>query len=268
VVSAIFTLVKKSISLFFIAWLVLSACDSQQRTIEELKGHWHPVHAPHYSYTLDINDSVVTLNQYSLIEHSSSFSLFDSVDHATVLPVPCGCGDSTLPAIRKFEIINDTLIYDEKTLDACYAFKPLKFVKGNPESCQWTHALSGNTSPLALRTFPMQTSSFVAFDSVRRNSVIVPLLVGIPENTEEWGAAPRVQVNDIFAAPKEIPGLINQIEIASSLPVSVCLVIDTTVPTTFINELKKQIPDRLAAHTFRLVSSSDGRLGYEKNETY
>lgn len=250
--------------MFFIGWLVLSACDNQQRTIEELKGHWHPVQTPHYSYTMDINDSVVTLNQYSLIEHSSSFSLFDSVDHATVLPVPCGCGDSMLP-IYKFEIINDTLIYDEETLDVCYAFKPLKFVKGNPESCRWTHALSGNTSPLALRTFPMQTSSFVAFDSVRRSSVIV--LVGVPENTEEWGAAPRVQVNDIFVVPEEIPRLINQIEGVSSLPVSVCLIIDTTVPTTFINELKKQIPDRLATHTFRLVSSSDGRLGYETMES-
>lgn len=249
----------------YVITIGIQSC-SQQSTFKKLQGHWH-MDEP-YSLTLDIEDSVVILNKYSLIDYPEEFPLLDSVDHAISLPVPCGCGGSTLPVMRKFQLRRDTLIYDEKISEECYAFTPIKFAKNNPSQCRWKHAITGRNPILNFTSFPKVTSTMVInLDSLRSVSPIASILVGFPIEKEQFGVNPKIQAYDVFIEPKEIPLFIEQQKnmYGEDMPLSVCLVIDNSVPQTFIDEVINAIPTEKVSNIFRLVSFEDeNKFGYER----
>lgn len=119
------------IAFALISLLLLITCTSKRDIVSRLQGHWHTVGNDHYNSTLDISDSVVVFNKYTLVSYSEEFSLFDSVGRNPVLPFYCGCGSAILPVFSKFKLKEDYLIYDDEELADCYPCHLLKVIQTN-----------------------------------------------------------------------------------------------------------------------------------------
>ena len=243
----------------------LSCSQIKQNTFDTLQGHWH-MDSP-YRMTLDISNSVVEVNKYSLFETPERFQLFDSATNDILLPIPCGCGGATLSAVEKFSFRSDTLIYDDEIVERCYAFRPMKFVRGDLETCQWKHTIQGNSINVKLSAFPICTSSLVDLDSLRRTSIVSYINIGIPERVDMFGLRPKIQVNDVFVEPTGIKQFIDSEKSRGrNRPLVLCLNIDNAVTRTFLEEVLASIPKDSVEAFYRLVTVQPKKkiYGYQK----
>jgi hypothetical protein len=217
-----------------------------------------------YDFTLDIDDSLVKLNQYSLIEPYESFPLLDSISKLPALPIPCGCGGAVLPAVDKFQIRGDTLIYDDSIANDCYAFIPIKLIKANPANCKWKHAITRHE--VSLMNFDSAKSKIVDLDSLRKTSTIVNILIGYTIY-EEFGDLPKIQAADTFIEPSDTPRLISEVKdrYKGVKPIVVCLAIDSSVPESYSKKLFEAIPKDEVNAIYQMVTYDRGtKWGYEK----
>jgi hypothetical protein len=254
-------------TIFIVILMTLQTCfPSRPTTIDSLKGHWH-MDTP-YSLTLDITDSVVQVNKYSFRnDERYEFQLFDSTDNAITLPIICGCGGTMLPVVRNFTISKDTLRYDNGISVTCYAITPICFLKSDPENCKWSHILSGISPTVRLASFPERTSTIVNVDSLRQQNIVVFLDIGPPLNKAQFGDYPRIQAADVFITLDEIPEFIHheKMRYDEHKAVVLCLNIDKSVSSSFVQEVVHAIPTDSISGIYRLVSSeSEIKLGYEK----
>lgn len=248
--------------LLFASLLLSTACINKQPAVPKLQGHWHTVGNDHYNSTLDITDSTVVFDKYTLVSYSEEFSLFDSAERNPVLPFYCGCGSDILPVFTKFKLRGDSLIYDKEELANCSSYSPLVFVRSDPNSCIKQHAFSGHSWHIKLNKFHLASSKLVSYDSSIRNHFPCHIGVGYPKYIED-GAEPRIQAFDVFIEKNEIPKLINEIK-SFEQPVALYFIIDSRVPNAYvqnvINEFKKE-KDNIQA-VYQLVESN-GLLGYQ-----
>jgi hypothetical protein len=252
------------LSLLIVSTL-LSCRRTKQNTFDMLQGHWH-MDSP-YRMTLDISGSTVEVNKHSLFETPEQFQLFDSATNDIMLPIPCGCGGMTLPRVDKFSFRSDTLIYDDEIVALCYAYTPMKFVRGNLEACQWKHTIQGNSINVKLSAFPICTSSPVNLDSLRRTSLVSYINIGVPEHIEMFGRRPKIQVNDVFVEPTEIQQFIDsEKNRGGNLPLVLCLNVDNDVSRTFLETVLAAIPNDSVAAFYRLVTVQPEKkiYGYQK----
>lgn len=250
------------IAFALLSLLLLITCTSKRDIVSRLQGHWHTVGNDYYDSTLDINDSVVVFNKYTLVSYSEEFSLFDSVGRNPVLPFYCGCGSAILPVFSKFKLKEDYLTYDDEELTDCSAFSPLSFVKSDPNKCFQRHAFSGYSWRLKLDEFLPRSGNFVSYDTTIRNHQICHIGIGYPKYSED-GTKPRIQAFDVLIDKKEIPKLINEVK-SFGQPVALYFIIDSSVPIDYvksvINEFKKE-KHKIQA-VYQLVESN-GQLGYQ-----
>jgi hypothetical protein len=239
----------------------------ESKTINPLEGHWHNID-DRYDLTMDIDDSLVVLNKYSLFEYPETFPLFDSVNHKPSLPIPCGCGSAVLPVIDKFQIVGDTLIYDNKMAEECYAFTPFQFIRCNIKNCNWTqHYFPGQE--VSLENFDSMKSMTIDLDSLRRNSVIINIAVGYPKS-EEFGNEPKIQEMGVFIELEDISKVIAErkslyLEDKITPPTVVCLVMDTSIPRDYAEMVINAIPKNEVSEVLHLVSFENGKkLGFER----
>jgi hypothetical protein len=251
-----------ALQLFFSSLLLSTACSNNQRTVSKLQGHWHTVGNDHYNSTLDISDSIVVFDKYTLVSYSEEFSLFDSVGRNPVLPFYCGCGSAILPVFSKFELREDSLIYDKEELTDCLRFSPLVFVKSNPRSCIQQHIFSGFSWHIRLAKFQQASGNLVDYNSSIQNYHPCHIGIGYPRFLED-GVEPKIQVFDVFIEKNEIPKLINEINTLGK-PVAIYFIIDSSVPNAYtqsvISEFKKE-KDKIQA-VYQLVESN-GQLVYQ-----
>lgn len=251
--------------LLLIVSTFLSCSQTRQNTFDRLQGHWH-MDSP-YRMTLDISSSTVEVNKYSLFETPEKFQLFDSATNDIMLPIPCGCGGATLSVVDKFSFRSDTLIFDDKIVESCYAYTPMKFVRGNLEVCQSKHTIQGNDINVKLSKFPICTSSLVNLDSLRKTSLVSYINIGIPERTDMFGLQPKIQVNGVFVEPTGIKQFIDfEKGRGGNLPLVLCLNVDNDVSPTFLEEVLAAIPNDSVAAFYRLVTvQSEKKIyGYQK----
>jgi hypothetical protein len=259
-------LLIKILSCFFIVFFFVKCIKKENKSINPLVGHWHNRNDI-YDLTLDIDDSFAILNKFSLLEYPEIFPLYDSVHHRPSLPIPCGCGSAVLPVVDKFQIIGDTLIYDNEIAEECYAYTPFKFIRCNIENCKWADALPRQY--VSLKKFDEVRSKIVDLDSLRSKSIIINIAVGYPKS-EEFRHEPKIQSMDLFIEPTDIPRLIaeeksfyRQSKIIR--PMVVCLVVDNSVPKDYLNCVMASISKKEVSEVLHLVTIGNGnRLGFEK----
>lgn len=246
-----------------IASTFLSCRQQKQSTLDKLQGHWH-MDSP-YRMTLDINNSSVEMNKYSLVETPRRFPLFDSVTNDILLPIPCG--NTTLPSAIKFSFRADTLIYDDEIVERCSAYGPMKFVRGAIEMCRWKHTFQGRSINVKLVAFPIRTSSVVDLDSLRRTSLVSYINIGIPERVDMFGLRPKIQVSDVFVEPPGIKQFIlSEKWRADGKPLVLCLNVDNAVSELLLEEVISSIPKDSVAAIYRLVTlpTEEDKYGYQK----
>lgn len=262
---------KFSISLLwgivlFVLFLQQGCQLSDDAHLQKLKGHWHMEHP--YNLTLDISDSIVVVNQYSLTGDHYQFPLRDSKDRSISLPIPCGCGESLLPAIKKIKFNKDTLIYDdEKAIEDCYAFSPVKFVKSDIDKCKWSHALGWKSELINVSNFPKANSNLINGDSLRREKAIITLLIGYAVEQEQYGVNPKILARHTFIDITEIPFFLENERTMydTTIPLMLFLAIDTSVPEDFVKDVINAIPNDKINAIFQMVWASDETtLGYQQ----
>lgn len=238
--------------------------DSKETTLQKLKGHWH-MKTP-YRLTLDISDSTVKVNQYSMLNYPIEVPLFDSLDGSISLPIFCGCGGTAMPIVKDFFFSHDSLVFDNKITSKCLVDAPVKFWKDDPEQCKWTHALENWPDDLELSSFPEQTLPFINLDSLRENNIVAFMALGYPVKKDLWGIMPKIMVRDLFISFTEIDEFINQERqiYGENYPVSLCLIIDTSVPQTFVKGVFTALPENVDVKLYRLATSKEeSKLGFE-----
>ena len=258
------TLILTGLSLLMISTF-LSCSPTRQKTLDKLQGHWH-MDSP-YKMTLDINRSNVEMNKYSLFETPEQFPLFDSATHDIVLPIPCGCGGGKFAYVNKFSFRSDMLIYNKRIAEKCYAFTPMKFIRGDLKTCKWKHTIQSNDVNVKLTAFPIRTSSVVDLDSLRSTSLVSYINIGIPERVEMFGFHPKIQVNGAYVEPRGILQFIrSEKSRAEMTPLVLCLNVDNAVPDILLEEVISLIPQDSVAAIYRLVTlqGQEKKYGYQK----
>ncbi|MFM8851297.1 MAG: hypothetical protein ACKOE5_12990 [Cytophagales bacterium] len=253
---------RTAFKLMFAILLLAFACDKKQSTVSKLQGHWHIVSNDHYNSTLDISDSTVVFDKYTLVSYSEEFGFFDSTSQSPVLPFYCGCGSAILPVFSKFKLRQDSLIYDDDELAECYAFGPLLFIRSDPKKCFQQHTFSGGFWHVKLDKFQPASGDLISYDSSIRNHQPCHVGIGYPKFLED-GVEPKVQAHDVFIEKNEIPKLLNEIK-SLGQPIALYFIIDSSVPSAYIHsvmaEFKKE-KDKIQA-VYQLVEAN-GQLGYQ-----
>ncbi|MFY8037686.1 MAG: hypothetical protein ACOVMQ_10995 [Cyclobacteriaceae bacterium] len=242
---------------------VMTGCKKQLSVHEKLQGHWH-VSNDHYNVSIDIEDSVVIFNKYSLVSFAppEKFDLYDSIK-VPVLPFYCGCGSAILPVVKEFQIKGDSLICTDETLDDCYAFTPLKFVRGNLKICKRDHAIVDSYGVIKLENISNATSRIHDLDSLRLNYHVVTLQVAFAH--KEYGDGPKILGFDSFLELEDIPKLAEEESKKWNKPLVFCLAVDKSIPSAFADSLMHAIPKKKVHSVFTLASFDNGnKLGYQK----
>jgi hypothetical protein len=253
-------------SLVLVIVSTFSSCSlTRQKTLDKLQGHWH-MDSP-YQMTLDINHTSVEVNKYSLFETPEQFSLFDSAAHDIVLPVPCGCGGGKFPYVNKFSFRSDMLIYNNKIVKNCYAYSPMRFVRGDLKTCKQKHTIQGNDINVKLSAFPIRSSYVVDLDSLRRTSLVSYISIGLPTNVDMFGSSPKIQVNDVYIEPRDIQLFISSEKARyPNEPHVFCLNVDNAVSDILLEEVISVIRQNSVAAIYRLVTlpPEEKKYGYQK----
>jgi hypothetical protein len=237
--------------LFIILVFALSAWmwnRSSQKVIRKLQGHWHST--SDLNITLDIIDTLAVVNRYSRIVPPDTFSLIDRELGSVVLPVHCGCGGGLFPHMTRFRVTEDHLHYDSVSDPMCYP-EGMNFVRATGANCKMTHALSGYNS-IAINNLALPAAS------AREYIETVPLPYGvviIGHTDKNLGAGPKIQVNDVFITPGQIPEWIRERKELGKEWLFIWA-IDETVPNGFLEEVFHNVPLDSSLH-YRLVRSSD-----------
>lgn len=242
----------------------MTSCKKQLSVHEKLQGHWH-VSDENYNVSLDIEDSVVIFNKYSLVSFAppEKFDLYDSTK-APVLPFYCGCGSSILPVVNEFQIKGDSLICTDETLDFCYAYTPLKFVRGDLKTCKRDHAFVGYLEYLELVHFPVRKKAANTLNEIAQQYFTASLLIAYAVDSTQFGSKPKILAGDAFIEMAEVKRYIDERVQTAQEPVNVALIIDQRVPRSFLNEVMDEIHKTNFNEIYHLVEYDDGsKLGYE-----
>lgn len=244
--------------------VVMTGCKKQLSVHEKLQGHWH-VSNDHYNVSLDIEDSVVIFNKYSLVSSRSAekFDLYDS-SKVPALPFYCGCGSAILPVVKEFQIIGDSLICTDETLDFCYAYTPLKFVRGDLKICKRDHVFAGHAEYLVLEHFPDKEKVANTLNEIAQQYLTTSLLIAYAVDTTQFGSKPKILAGDIFVELVDVKRYINERVQTAQEPVNVALIIDQRVPRSFVNQVMDEIHKTNFNEIYQLVEYDNGsKLGYE-----
>jgi hypothetical protein len=242
---------------------LFTSCDTTEETFQRLQGHWHSVKYP-FRITMDVEDSLVYLDRYSLTCRQSSGVLFDSTG-ALALPGICGCGLPAEPVWQDFYFDGDTLIYLTKDLvNICITVDTIKLIKSDPKSCKWRHYSSNEELVVAT---PYALSTKIENVELVRNTLATAILfIGHPKRTE-MGINPKIQVRDVFITLKDIPTFISRSHTANDTNevLSVILAADSTVKKSYMDSVISVIPKSDSIRIFRLVRARESdELGLEE----
>lgn len=242
----------------------LTSCKKQLSVHEKLQGHWH-VSNDHYNVSLDIEDSVVIFNKYSLVSSAppEKFDLYDS-SKVPVLPFLCGCGSAILPVVKEFQIKGDSLICTDEALVSCYHPSPIKFVCGDLKTCKRDHAFVGYLEYLELDHFPERKKVANTLNKITRQYLTTSLLIAYADDTTQFGSKPKILAGDIFVELVDVKRYINEWVQTAQEPVNVALIIDQRVPRSFVNQVMDEIHKTNFNEIYQLVEYDNGsKLGYE-----
>jgi hypothetical protein len=240
--------------------------NSQKSTVEKLQGHWHAVDpdsvfgARYILYTLDVVDSVMEVNRYSMASYPVSFSLYDSASGKIQLPIHCL---NLQAAVVAFEVSADSLIiHDEKLLEICADQMPLAFVRANSDACAVTHALEAPQSEIQISSVPTSAVPGVSVQKLYEKYPVTFLIVGTPAKPQYYGTAPRILADDVFI---EITDLSRYFERERDRwmdrPFAICLILSDELQDQYVSEFIKATRESHHGPIYQLFDF-EGTLGY------